>query len=168
MTASSLAVLPAGCDVFIDANIFIYGLTDEGSESRAFLRRCSREEVFGVTLFEIVNEATHVFMVSEAFAEGMITKRSAYALASRLDEIRSLKSYWVYTERMLRLNIVFLATERAILDQAHVERRSAGLLTNDSMIVACMRNLGVTRLASSDSGFDHVQGIERFAPTDLH
>lgn len=66
MPAQPLSQLPAGADVFIDANIFVYGLMGQSVQCRDFLARCAREELFGISLFEIVNEATHRFMLATA------------------------------------------------------------------------------------------------------
>jgi predicted nucleic acid-binding protein len=44
---------------------------------------------------------------------------------------------------------------------------TAGLLTNDSIIVAAMREYGITNIATHDALFDTVAGITVFSPTDL-
>lgn len=167
MAALPLADLPDGSDVFIDANIFIYALTSQSTQAREFLARCSREQVYGVTLFEIVNEATHQFMVAEALEKGHITRRSASELAERPEVVRSLTGYWLNTIRVLDLNLLLLSTEEDVVRLAHGQRQAAGLLTNDSMIVACMSGLGITRLASNDRAFQRVPDIEVYSPTDL-
>ena len=66
--ASALSSIPAGTNILIDANIFVYGLIAKSAQCTVFLHRCSIEEVFGITLFEVVHEATHVFMVAEGRA----------------------------------------------------------------------------------------------------
>jgi predicted nucleic acid-binding protein len=38
------------------------------------------------------------------------------------------------------------------------------LLTGDALIVAVMRQQGLTKLASEDADFDRVTGLIRFAP----
>lgn len=167
MAALPLAQVPDGSDVFIDANIFVYGLTSQSTQAREFLARCSREQVYGVTLFEIVNEATHQFMVAEALEKGHITRRFASELADRPEVVRSLTGYWLNTMRVLDLNLLWLSTEEEIVRAAHGHRQAVGLLTNDSMIVACMRTLGITRLASNDGAFQRVPDIEVYSPTDL-
>ncbi len=167
MAVLALSDLPDGSDVFIDANIFIYGLTSRSNEATDFLRRCSREEVYGVTLFGIVNEATHRFMVAEAFDKGHIGRANADKLNRKPEVVRDLTEYWVTTRRILDLNLLFLAFEREVLIQAQQERQTAGLLTNDSMIVACMRSLGLERLASNDGSFDRVPEIQLYSPTDV-
>jgi len=41
------------------------------------------------------------------------------------------------------------------------------LLTNDSFVVACMREQGLTQLATANGDFDRVGGIAIYKPTDL-
>src|SRR2546426_854406 len=52
--------------------------------------------------------------------------------------------YWRDTERILNLNILLLPTNEAIVRNAQSERQQSNLLTNDSMILSCMRNYGIT------------------------
>ncbi len=167
MAVLALSDLPDGSDVFIDANIFIYGLTSQSGEAEEFLRRCSREEVYGVTLFEVVNEATHRFMVAEAFGKSLISRPNAKNLNQKPEVVRDLTEYWAATRRLLDLNLLFLASEREILIQAQQQRQTAGLLTNDSVIAACMKSLGLRNLASNDGGFDCVREIQLYSPTDM-
>ncbi len=136
-------------------------------QCKELLERCSREELIGITLFEIVNEATHRFMLAEARAKGLIPKENASELRKRFRVISSLTDYWRDTEIILNLNLLFLATDESIVKTAHSERQSACLLTNDSMIVSCMRNYGISSLATNDSDFERVPGISVFRPDDL-
>jgi predicted nucleic acid-binding protein len=57
--------------------------------------------------------------------------------------------------------------EQDIVLEAQTERVNAGLLTNDSVIVAAMREYGISRIATNDKQFDPVAGITVFSPTDL-
>ena len=165
--ARALNDLPNGIDVFIDANVFVYGLNGKSAQCKNLLERCSREEVKGISMFEIVSEATHKFMLAEAFSKGLITKDSASHLGKHFASIKALHAYWQDTERILSLNLLLLGTDEAILRAAHIERQIACLLTNDSLIVACMRSLGVSRLATRDGDFLRVHGIEVFQPDDI-
>ena len=54
-----------------------------------------------------------------------------------------------------------------IIRNAQIVRQEAGLLTNDSMIVAAMREYGLSFLASNDADFERVRDITVFKPTDL-
>lgn len=129
------------------------------------LERCSREEVTGISLFEILNEATHVFMLAESSSKGLIAKRSASALHQNFSAIPPLIDYWRGTERILALNL--FSTDEQIVRCAQYERQGAGLLTDDSMIVSCMREYGIPYLATADGDFDRASGITVFGPDDL-
>ena len=167
MASSALPDLPSRSFIFIDANIFVYGFSGQSGQCRQFLDRCLREEVTGIALFETVNEVTHRLMVAEALSKGLITRGAAKRLREKPGLISGLTDYWKNIERLLALNLLFVPVNEAILRGAHTERQAAGLLTNDSMIVSCMRDYGVSFLATSDADFERVVGITVFKPSDL-
>ena len=167
MALDSLPNLPDRSFVFIDSNVFIYALTAQSAECRQLFERCLREEVTGIALFETVNEVTHRFMIAEALSKGLITAGGAKALRNKFQQIPTLTDYWLNTQRMLALNLLFMPVNETIIRNAQTVRQEAGLLTNDSMIVAGMREYGLSFLASNDSDFDRVRDITVFKPTDL-
>jgi len=161
--------IPSGSNLLIDTNVFVYGLTAKSPQCKALLERCSGEELFGITLFEVVHEATHDFMRAEARAKGLFTatEKGAKYLANHPEQVMLLTHYWTNTQRLLALNIVFLPMEQNIVVGAQIERSNAGLLTNDSIIVGAMREYGISLLATNDRQFDSVTGITVFSPTDV-
>lgn len=165
--ATALDAIPGGTNLVIDTNIFVFGLTGKSSQCKTLLQRCSNEEIFGITLFEVIHEATHVFMMAEARAKGLSASNIARHLASHPDQVKALADYWVNIQNLLKLNIVLLPMEQDVVVGAHVERSSAGLLTNDSVIVSAMREYGISLIATHDSQFDAVAGISVFSPTDV-
>jgi len=68
--AEALGSVPYGSDLLMDTNVFVYGLTGSSPQCTVLLERCSREEVTGITLFEVVHESTHKFMIAEAEQKG--------------------------------------------------------------------------------------------------
>jgi predicted nucleic acid-binding protein len=167
--AAILDSVPDGSDVLIDANVFIYGLTAKSGQCKALLERCSKEEVTGVTLFEVVHESTHRFMIGEAEQKGLFVgpERGAKYLSKHPEQVRILSDYWVNTVRLLALNILLLPMDNAVVQRAQTERVDAGLLTNDSLIVAAMKEYGISRIATNDRQFEAVAGISVFSPTDV-
>lgn len=149
--AQQLAATPSGSSLIIDANVFVYGLDSKSAQCRTLLERCSKEEVAGITLFEVIHEATHVFMCAEARAKGICAGRAVTFLRDHPDQIKALTDYWVNTQRLLALNILFLPMEKKIVVRAQAERMNAGLLTNDSIIVAAMREYGISSIATKDT-----------------
>ena len=167
MPAELLADLPAHSFVFVDSNILIYGLSGASGQCQDLLERCQREEVTGITLYETINEVTHRLMVAEAISKGVIASGGARALRKNFRLIPSLEDYWKDAVRLLNLNLLFIPASESIIRSAQAERQAAGLLTNDSMIVSCMREYGISFLATNDSDFERVAGITLFKPEDL-
>lgn len=167
MPASPLPDIAAGADVFLDANIFVYGLCGNSAQCKAVLERCAREELLGVTTLEVVAEATHRLMLAEACYRGLITRERVILLRKKLQQIRDLTTYWRQAEAILSMNILILQTEQQRHREAQEVRSSHGILTNDSLIVATMRQLDLTALASADSDFDHIPYVTRYEPKDL-
>jgi predicted nucleic acid-binding protein len=167
--AAIFNAIPAGSNLLLDANIFVYGLTAQSAQCKTLLERCSNEEVFGITLFEIVHEAAHIFMLAEAKAKGLFTatEKGAKYLSRHPNDVKDLSDYWINTQRLLGLNILVLPMEHDIVVAAQVERVNAGLLTIDSIIVAAMREYGISRIATNDGQFDVVAGISVYSPTDV-
>lgn len=167
MPIELLTSLPPATPVYLDANVFVYGLNGQSAVCGRLLRKCSNEQQLGITLLETINEATHKFMVSEAFAKGLVAKPTAQALRARSHVIPSLREYWRLTERILRMDILFLSVSEALARQAQVERQAYGLLTNDSLIVAAMRHYGIRQIASNDEDFGSISGITLFRADDI-
>jgi predicted nucleic acid-binding protein len=165
--AALLDALPDGSDVLIDSNVFIYGLTAKSPQCKTFLERCSREEVTGISLFECVNDVTHQFMKAEAIQKGLCAEKAMRYLSTHPEEVRRLTDYWVNTQRLLALNLLFVPVDQKVVTGAHAERVNAGLLTNDSIIVSTMREYGISRLATNDRQFDTVANISVFSPSDI-
>jgi len=167
MAIDRLANLPAGADVFLDANVFIYSFGGQSDECRDLLRRCATEEVFGITTLEVINEVTHRLMLAEAVAKGIITRQNAAALKGKWRDVAMLGDYWTLTSRIFGLNILIIASDESRLRSAQTVRSSHGLLTTDSLILAAMNEYGIDRLASRDGDFDHISSLTIYKPTDI-
>jgi predicted nucleic acid-binding protein len=167
MPFETLVDLPAHSFVFVDSNVLIYGLSGVSRQCEDLLDRCQREELTGVTLYETINEVTHRLMVAEARSKGVITSGGARALRRSFRLIPTLQDYWNDTLRLLSLNLLFVPVSDSVLRAAQTERQAAGLLTNDSLIISCMREYGLSFLATNDSDFERVHGITIFKPADL-
>jgi predicted nucleic acid-binding protein len=165
--AEHLDSVPNGSDVLIDANVFVYGLTAKSAQCKSLLERCSREEITGVSLFEVLNNATHQFMKGEAIQKGLCAGKAMQYLSTHPEEVKRLTGYWANTQRLLTINLLLLPIEQDIVTAAQTERVNAGLLTNDSVIVAAMREYGIPRIATNDRRFEAVAGITVFCPTDV-
>jgi predicted nucleic acid-binding protein len=101
--AATFDAIPAGGNLLLDANVIVYGLTAKSAECKTLLERCSNEEAFGITLFEIIHEAMHVFMLGEARAKGLFNaaEKGAKYLSRHPDDVKKLSDYWSNDQRLL-------------------------------------------------------------------
>jgi len=159
--------LPAGTHLFLDANIFIYAILGHSSQCRNVLGHCASEQVFGITILEVINEVTHRLMVAEALGSGVIKRDRVRDLRGKRREIAKLTEYWAQTSAIFGLNLLVLPSDEARLYRAQSVRSRYGLLTNDSLILAAMEENGVDSLATRDSDFDHISDIKIYKPTDI-
>lgn len=165
--ARPLPALPGGTLVFVDANIFIYGLLGQSRQCAHLIERCQKEEVAGVTTTEVVGEVCHRLMVKEAMDLGLIRRPAASALKSKHDAIRGLRKYWELTARIFRWNLVVLGSNEARHRAAQRIRNDHGLLTNDSVVVAACFEHDIRSLASRDADFGLIPELKVYGPSDL-
>jgi len=92
----------------------------------------------------------------------------ASGLAGRLKkhhtEIPKLNLYRQAVPKVGQLGIQVLSVSEPVVMAATNVSHQCELLTGDALIVAMMRQQGLTKLASEDSDFDRVPGITRYAP----
>lgn len=167
MAIEPLSALPSGRDVFIDANVFVYGLSRQSSQCVDLLRRCAGEDVIGITSFEVLGEATHWLMIIEAVATKQIPKHDWRLLKKSPPIVRQLRDYWSQVKTILNLNFLVLDLEESIFQHGQSIREMHGLLTNDSLIIATMEEYGLEFLVSNDNDFVSIPTVTVFKPTDL-
>jgi predicted nucleic acid-binding protein len=168
MTTSTFEEVPAGCRVFLDAGVFIYHFCCESVQCRRLLERCERGDVLGVTSVIVVLEVTHRLMMAEAARSGGVSRGSvARKLRERPEVVRALGEYRRQVESIPRWGIQVLPVDLGRCLRAAEVRAETGLLSNDSVIVATMRDAGVTAIATGDRDFERVDGLQVYRPTDL-
>jgi len=164
----TLAKLLDGDSVFIDANIFIYHFGGRSPECKAFLERCARRELLGYTSTPILAEVLHRLMIAEAITRGLVTAKTAVRkLGDTPELVKQLARYQEDVNRISQMNLTILAFTPELVRLSAEVRKSEGLLTNDSLVVACMRVQGLTKVATANGDFDRVSGITVYKPMDL-
>jgi predicted nucleic acid-binding protein len=164
----ALDAVPSHTGILLDANIFVYGVQGRSEQCRSLLRRCACEDVYGLTTLHVINEVTHVLMLEEARVAGIITgKQGVAVLRGKWQGVAGLHNYWKQILSLLEMNIAVLNLDIGVVRRAHEVRAQHGLLTNDSVIVAAMRDYGISALASADADFDRVSDVTRYRPSDL-
>jgi predicted nucleic acid-binding protein len=162
------ADIPAGADVFIDANVLLYSLTHYpllSPPSKALMDRIERGDVAGYTSAHVLSESAHRLMGLEAVTRfGWSHQGLAARLKRHPNEVRQLDRYRQAIDEIGLLGIRVLDTTGRLVSRAADTSRQFGLLGGDALTVAVMNEHGLTHLASNDADFDRVPGLTRYAP----
>src|SRR5881396_527446 len=103
-----LVSLPSAQELLIDANILVYGLNAVSPQCRALLARCAAQEISGFVTVDVLAEACHRLMVSEAAGRKFIARPNAANLQGKSHVIRQLTDYWDRLAEVRRANIAVL------------------------------------------------------------
>ena len=142
MAADVLSNIPAGTDVFLDANVLIYAFASASAECERLLDRCANQDVFGFTSLEVIQETTHRLMVSEAFQKRLIARPRAEDLRRQPTVVQGLTDYWLQASQIFHMNVLILSADETIMRRSQIVRGRYGLLTLDSVLVATMEECG--------------------------
>ena len=164
----TLAEVPEGSAIFIDANIFIYHFVGASPQCTALLARCETAEVRGATSVLVLAEVAHRLMMIEAVERKLVPPGNvARRLAGRPELVRRLTVYEASLQAIPSMGVEILALTEAMFQLGLRQQRRYGLLTNDSLIVASMLQQGVRVLATADRRLAIVDELAIVVPTDL-
>jgi predicted nucleic acid-binding protein len=157
-----------GGAVFIDANIFIYAVERRSLQCRQLLERCDREAVRGVSSIIVLAEVCHRRMMNEAKEAGTLSGSNiSRLLAQRPGLVKKLSTYAENICALLDSTILFESVSPHDFQMALEIQKQHGLLTNDSLNLSVAKRLGLQSIATADSNFDAVRGLNIYRPTDL-
>lgn len=160
--------LKPGDSVFVDANTLVYhfGLHPGfGAACNQLLFRIEQQDLLGYTSTHVLSELAHRLMMVEASAlPGWSANKIKLRLRQNPAALASLTQFRTAIETVLQSRIIVLSIAPALVASAAVVSQQHGLLSNDALIVAVMQSSGLANLASSDTDFDRVPGITRYAP----
>jgi predicted nucleic acid-binding protein len=164
----TFADLQRGDAVFLDANTLIYHFTNHpkyGTACTALMERIEQKEVQAYTSSHCLADVAHRVMTIEAMVRlGWPASGLAARLKKHHAEIPKLNLYRQTTAKIGQLGVQVLPISETLVLAATALSQQFELLTGDALIVALMRQHGLTRLASEDADFDRVSGITRYAP----
>jgi predicted nucleic acid-binding protein len=165
MTFASIA---AGTAIFLDANTLIYHFTNDpkhGAACTQLLKRVELQQLQGFTSAHVLGDVAHRLMTLEAISlKGWPITRVAARLRKHHVEIPKLNVYRQAIARLPLLGIQVLPITQLLVENATSFSHQHQLLIGDALIVAVMRQQGLTDLASADDDFDRVPGLTRYAP----
>jgi predicted nucleic acid-binding protein len=160
--------LPANSTVFLDANTFVYAILNHpayGANCTTLLDRIERQEVQGFTSAHVLSDTVHRVMTLEACDRfGWPAQGIANRLRRHPAEVQQLVVPRRAVDEIQLARVIVLAVTAQHVSQAVDLSRQHGLLAGDALIVAVMRDHGLTQLASLDADFDRIPGITRYAP----
>jgi predicted nucleic acid-binding protein len=164
-----LADIVAGGTVFVDANILVFALANHatyGALCDEFLDRVENQEIIAFTSAHVVGEVIHRMMTIEASNRfGWPVQGIANRLRRHPAEVQQLVRPRQALDEIAAARVNVLAVTVPHVSDATDISRKIGLLYNDALVVAMMRDQAITQLASLDSDFDLVPGVVRFAPS---
>jgi predicted nucleic acid-binding protein len=160
--------LPDGASIFGDANILIYHFSGTSLACQGFLQRCESRQIDAFTGVHIVLEVTHRLMMLEALQKGLITGgQPARKLKEQPKIVKMLQTYNQSVQQISRLNIRVRAITSTAVRASEAIRVQEGLMTNDSVTVALMRQLDLPVIATADADFNNVSGLRVYQPEDI-
>jgi predicted nucleic acid-binding protein len=127
--------------------------------------RVEHQEIQGYTSAPVLADSAHRLMTIEAMTR---LGWPAVGLAGRLRkhhaEIPKLQLYRQALPKVGQLGVRVLPVSEQLVLAAASYSQQYELLTGDALILAVMRDHGLTHVASADTDFDRVPGILRYGP----
>ena len=164
----TFADLAAGQSVFLDANVLVYHFApdpDFGPHCTSLIRRIDGGEINGLTSTHVLTESDHRLMAIEASSLfGWPFAGMARRLRRHAAEVQKLAAFRRALQTVVTSKVQILSISPALVLAAAAVSQQTGLLSNDALVVAVMREHGLVNLASHDADFDRVPGLTRYAP----
>lgn len=165
MTFSSI---PSAAAIFLDANTLIYHFSNDkkyGPACTQLIKRVELRDLSGFTSAHALADVAHRLMTLEAInRKGWPQAGVAARLRKHHVEIPTLGVYRQAIAGIPLLGIQVLPLTHPEVETATLLSHQYELLTGDALVVAVMRQHGLTNLASLDDDFDRVPGLTRYAP----
>ncbi|MEM7539126.1 MAG: type II toxin-antitoxin system VapC family toxin [Chloroflexota bacterium] len=168
MSINKLSKLPKNADAFVDANILVYSMREEGElkeMSKAFLARAIQGEIKAVTSAAVVMEVTHRVMVQEA-SEKIELKGGQLIqyLKENPEFVKTLTRHRRVATIIYNQGVSIESITRIHVHSSRVIRQSYGLMANDSLIVAFMQKQKIRHLVTNDRDFARIPEIKVWLP----
>ncbi len=162
--------IPSGSTCVLDTDVLLYAHQRASVSATRFLHRCATADIIGFLPSTVWEELCHRLMVAEAVASGRITgPNPARKLAERPDIVRDLVAYRGRLAELAAMGLRFepVTREDVLVGAVDIQQR-CGLLTNDSIIAACARRLGVDCLITSDRSFAALTELDVLVVDDVN
>jgi len=88
-------------------------------------------------------------------------------LTEHAEIIKKLSTYIHDVEKIGDMNLEVLELTYDCIKTSAAVRRSEGILTNDSLVAAAMKDIGVSNLLTNDDDFDRLEWLHIYKPSDV-
>ncbi len=157
--------------IFIDANIFLSEIFDEetADECMDFLERVKDGGIRGFTSVIVLNEIFHRVAIAQVYKSFKIPlSKASLFLKENPDKFKSLGKPWEAIQNIVDIhNMVFLEVDRDIFRGGMEFSREYGLLSNDALHLAVMKEGNIDNLASNDKDFERIGWIKLYKTSRL-
>lgn len=163
-----LTEIRPGSQIFVDSNIFIYHFTGVSNECSDFLVRCERGELIAMSSVNVILEVLHRLMMVEAVRKNLVKPPNIVKKLSKApDKLKRLHEYFENTEKIKDMGVSIKPLLFETIVKSHVVRLTSGLMVNDSIVIASMKEDGIKLLATNDKAFEKVDEIQVCTPMDI-
>ncbi len=160
--------LPVGTLIYVDTNIFLYAISDHpqfGGDCNAFFDRAKMGEIHGEISVIVLNELIHKLIIGEiAEREGLRPMQVLRRVKANRLLLQGLTAYEAVKDVEENYNLKILGVRRGDFIRARALMQEHGLISNDALHVAVMRREKIHCLATKDTDFDGVTGLQVWKP----
>lgn len=158
-----------GTAVFLDANILLYAVSGHwkyGKSSKDLLDAINGGEFEGITSVLVCNEVFHKSMIAEIVERQNISPGSVLrCLKENPGIVKDSIKAWAAMEKIKQIKHLKIAgIDEGTLELALGYSKMYGLLSNDALHLATMKQEGVNTMASNDKDFKCVEWICLWRP----
>ena len=161
--------IETGTTIFVDANILLYAVSGHwmyGNSSKWLLESINDGEYNGITSVLVCNEVFHRSLIAEIVERECISPKSVSECLKKDPELvkESIKA-WDAIEKIEQINhMTVVGIDGTIFNTALIFSKKYGILSNDALHLAIMKQEGVGTIASNDRDFSSVEWLKIWRP----
>lgn len=160
--------IPVQTAVFIDSNIFIYHFAGISQQCSRIIRQIERKKYKAYITNIIIAEVIHRRMIAEAIQKNIATPKNVLKkLKSNPELVKNLSEYSKDVSNILLLPLTIISINQEDIMNSQGIRDQYGLMTNDSLNLACLKRLNIVDIITHDSDYDRISYFKIWKPTDL-
>jgi len=158
-----------GTTVFLDANILLYAISGHwkfGNSSKILLDSINDGKYMGIISVIVCNEVFHRSLIAEIVERENISPGSVLKCLKEDPElVMDSTKAWAAVEKIRQINhLKIVGIDESVFEQALQYSKKYGLLSNDALHLATMKQEGVSTMASNDRDFSGVKWLQIWRP----